>query len=151
MGTRSYSYVVAGIIFLMSVCCAANVRAQKTDDEVLASWSSPIHDYETLYKTKDGNLILLYKKTAGESDAGFWRRETLALSAVSSISMKVNDDLAAIFIRIYTQENAILRENATDEGGKDKIHTSRTLLVFPKSEKAKADSLLEKLKSLTGK
>jgi hypothetical protein len=149
MRTRHYSYVTAGIFFLLSVCCAANVRAQKTDDEVLASWSAPFHDYETLYKTKDGNLLLLYKKTASESD--FYRRETLSLSAVSSISMKVNDDVGAIFIRIYTQENAILRENATDEGGKDKIHTSRTILVFPTSEKAKAHSLLEKLKSLTGK
>jgi hypothetical protein len=144
-----YSSLIAGIFFLVSVGGAANVRAQKTNDEVLASWSAPFHDYETLYKRKDGNLILLYKKAANESD--FYRRETLALSAVSSISMKVNDDVRAVFIRIYTQENAILRESPTDDGGKDKTHTSRTILIFPTSEKAKADSLLEKLKSLTGK
>ena len=118
---------------------------QQTEDNVLATWNNGSSDYETLCTTQNGNLV--YKRSNNKNSADFYVRETMATGDVISIETSTDDDTGDITITVSTR-NAIFREHHAG-GEKNERQTSKAQWFFPKSEKAKADTVFQKLKSLT--
>jgi len=150
---NTYNRLVVSLVYLVTICCFAKAYPQqKVDDEVLATWSPGSHFYEKLSTTKDG--LLIYKSASSTDDPDFYKRETVPLRAIQSI--KLGNDESALdgevefFIKVSTEEGAILRERHVG-ASRTTRHTSEASWLFPLQDKATAEAVFKKLKSLTGK
>jgi hypothetical protein len=147
MNPRPHHLIARVLVFLWAGI-PATVRAQSMG-EVLATWSGGSLDYETLSKTNDG--LLIFQRSGRQGDPDFYVRETVSLRAIDSITMQLDtEELNDVFIEVFATEGAVLREHHTGDTRTTR-HNSEAMWVFPISEKTLADSVLRKLKALTGK
>jgi hypothetical protein len=133
-------------MLLMLICRSTISNAQTAADQLLAAWTDV--NYETLYKTTDGRLV--YRRSNSDADGDFYERDTLPLSAVTSITMEQSDVVDDFVITIAAQENSVLEERHV--GGQQYEHQRSSLeLLVPSSDKSTADSVRQALAAATGK
>lgn len=148
--TKPFSVLFFSIAAATSVYFVGGAFAQNSSDEILYTIMDDAGSPETLYKSNDGKLIFRRNSIAvsdDRSDSNFYLRETWLIKDMRSVSIDETFSYGNdIFITVETRPAAVLREHLSTVS-----NVTGVTLQFPKSEKATANGIFRKLKSLAGK